>query len=126
MKFFFIPVATLSLLLGISLWNGWAVEKTVEPWREALEEAVTASEREDWAAAKRILDETRSGWTAKHAWFHIVTAHDELDRADALFAQAQSFAAEQDRGEFRACAEELSGQLLVVAERQKLSLKNTL
>lgn len=126
MRFFFIPAAVLSLLFGFSLWNARAVEAAAEPWRAALEEAAGAASDGDWARAERLVDETRAGWAEKHAWFHIVTAHDELDEADALFAQAKSFAEARDAGEFRASVAQLRGQLLIVSERQMFSVKNIL
>ena len=126
MKYFFIPVAALTLLLGLSLWNAAAVEAAVRPWCTALGEAWESAEREDWEAAERAVGETRRAWEARHPYFHIVTAHDELDQADALFAQAAGFAAERERAELRATLAELSVQLRVVAEMQKLTVKNVL
>lgn len=126
MKFFFIPAAALSLLLALSLWNARAMEAAVEPWRGALSEAVEAAERGDWERAERLVEEVRTGWNEKRAWFHIVAPHDELEEADTLFAQAAGFARERESGEFRADMAALSGQLLLISERQQLSLRNIL
>ncbi len=126
MKFFWLPTGVLALLLGLSLWNAAAVKGLTEPWCASLARAEASAERGDWDAAESILSETRADWEARHPYFHIVTAHDELDEADALFAQAESFAAERDEGELRASLAALAVQLRVIAEMQQLTLKNVL
>ena len=126
MKYLIAPAAVLSLLLGLSLWNAAAVDEAVTPWCVALSEAQTSAEREDWDGAVRIVEAARKEWDSRRVYFHIVTAHDELEAADTLFAEAKSFAAERDGAEFRACTAQLIVQLRVVAEMQRLTLKNVL
>ena len=125
MKFFWIPAAILTLLLGLSLWSAAAVSAAVEPWRAALEEAAEAA-GEDWARAERIVSETRTDWEARHGRLHVITAHDALDAADALFAAAESAAAVRDESAFRTALAQLDAQLRVVAERQQPTLRNVL
>ncbi|MBQ9648104.1 MAG: DUF4363 family protein [Oscillospiraceae bacterium] len=67
-----------------------------------------------------------AGRYAHHSYFHIVIAHDELDKVDALFAEAESFAVERDMGEFRAEMSELIVQLGILVETQKLTIRNVL
>lgn len=126
MRYFLIPAAVLSLLLGLSLWSAATVEGAVTPWCADIEEAQRAAERDDWEGASRILHRTQSSWDDRRVFLHIVTAHDELETADALFATADSFAAERDKTEFRAALAELAAQLRVVEERQQLTLRNVL
>ena len=52
--------------------------------------------------------------------------HDELNEVESLLARADSFAFEQDEGEFRACVAELKSQLLVLSEMQEISIQNIL
>lgn len=126
MKYFVVPAAVLALLLGVSLWYAAAVGAAVEPWCEALSEASDRAAREDWDEAACTVRETQRSWEERQVYFHIVTAHDELEAADALFEAAESFAAERDAAEFRACVAQLAAQLRVVAEMQRLSAKNVL
>ena len=51
---------------------------------------------------------------------------DELNEVESLLARADSFAFEQDEGEFRACVAELKSQLLVLSEMQEISIQNIL
>lgn len=126
MKYFVIPAAVLALLLGLSLWNARIAESEIGPWCDALAQASEAAAQDDWTQAERAVRETHEAWNAKHAYFHIITAHDELDQADALFASAESFAQEREAAEFRATLAELIVQLRVVAEMQKLTVRNVL
>ena len=125
-KYFAVPVAVLALLLGLSLENGRRVESDAARWLAAVETATAAAEREDWSGARDALREARESWESRKPWLHIVTAHDELETADALFAEADSFAQELDMAEFRAAAAQLAAQLRVVADMQQLTLRNVL
>ena len=125
-KYFAVPVAVLALLLGLSLENGRRVESDAAKWLEAVEAATGSAERENWPEARDILREARESWESRKPWLHVVTAHDELEAADALFAEADSFAQERDMAEFRAAAAQLAVQLRVVSDMQQLTLRNIL
>ena len=126
MKYFWIPAALLMLLLGASLGNARLVETEVGPWCEAIGSALDSAERGDWDVALGGVRDTRDKWDARKPYLHIVTAHDELDRVDILFATAEGFAREEDMAEFRAEASELIVQLDIIVELQKLTLRNAL
>lgn len=126
MKYFWIPVALLALLLGASLANARLVETEVEPWREAVGSSIASAEDGDWEAARAAVRGARESWDARKPYLHVVTAHDELDQVDVLFASAESFAREEDMAEFRAEASELITQLGIIVELQKLTLRNAL
>ncbi|MBR3560488.1 MAG: DUF4363 family protein [Oscillospiraceae bacterium] len=126
MKYFAAPAAVLALLLGLSLENARCVESDVARWVTAVEAATAAAEQEDWAAAIETLRGAQNDWDGRRPWLHVVTAHDELEAADALFAEANSFAQERDMAEFRASATKLAVQLRVVSGMQQLTLKNVL
>ena len=126
MKYFWIPAALLALLFGASLGNARLVEEVVEPWCESIASSVASAEDGDWAAALRDVRGARESWDAHKEYLHIVTAHDELDRVDILFATAEGFAMEEDMAEFRAEASELTAQLGIIVELQKLTLRNAL
>ena len=126
MKYLVLPAAVLALLLGLSLENARILRADTADYLAAVEQATAAAEREDWEAALDALYGAQERWDARKPLLHIVTAHDELEAVDALFATTESFAIEQDRAEFRAEAAELSAQLRVVAELQQLSVRNVL
>ena len=126
MKYFWIPAALLMALLATSLWNARLVEAEAAPWRAAAETSIEAAERGDWTSALETVRAARDDWDARKPYLHIVTPHDELDKVDALFAEAESFAVEEDMAEFRAEASELVVQLGILVELQKLTILNVL
>ena len=126
MRYFAVPVAVLALLLGLSLENARALELNEERWTAALDRVVISAEREEWDAALEELRAVQEKWGARQPWLHIVTAHDELEAADALFATAESFARERDLSEFCAAIAQLTVQLRIVSDMQQLTLKNVL
>lgn len=126
MKYFTVPVAVLALLLGLSLENARRVESDTARWLEAVDAATDSADREAWSAARTALQNAREVWEARKPWLHVVTAHDELESADALFAEADSFAQKRDMAEFRAAAARLAVQLRVVSDMQQLTLRNIL
>ncbi len=126
MKYFWVSAALLALLLGTSLWNARLAEAEAAPWREAIRASVVLAEHGEWEAALREIRGTRESWDARKPYLHIVTAHDELDKVDALLAEAESFAMEKDMAEFRAEASELIVQLGVIVEMQRLTVRNVL
>ena len=125
-KYFAVPAAVLALLLGLSLENARRIEADAAAWLEAVDAVTAAAGQEDWEGARDALHEVREAWESRKPWLHIVTAHDELEAADALFAEADSFARERDMAEFRAAAAQLAVQLRIVSEMQQLTLRNIL
>ena len=126
MKNLLIPGSILALLLCASLWNAAVVEEHTQPCRAALEQSAAAAEAGDWGRALALLSQTRAAWEEGKTWLHIVTAHDELGKADELFAAAACYGAARERAEFCAAASELAVQMEVVAALQRLTVRNIL
>ena len=123
-KFFLIPAAALALLFSLSLWNAKRIEEEIKPWCTEIETAAAEAERGNWDTAEHSVRTVCKQWNARNPSYHIVTAHDELDTADALFTRMEAFAAGQDEAEFCAEAAELVTQLRVISEMQKLTVRN--
>ena len=99
-RFFWIPFCLLLALFGAALLN--------------------------WDSVRDDLSALHESWDAHATYFHIILQHDELNEVESLLARADSFAFEQDEGEFRACVAELKSQLLVLSEMQEISIQNIL
>jgi len=121
-----LPCAVLALLLAAALWSARSVETEVAACCAALETASAAAQRGDWPQAETALSRVRAQWAARRARYHLVTAHDALDAADALFAEAASHASERDRGAFLASLAALTTHLRAISARQQLSLRSVL
>ena len=57
---------------------------------------------------------------------HIVARHDTVDDAEAMYRRALAFAATRELTEFRAEISDLRDQLRLLAETERLDIKNVL
>ena len=104
------PLAVLAAILVLSLWNGRVMERRTSRWQ----------------AAEAALTDSYSDWSRSQTYLHIVTEHDAVDDAEAMYRRAMAFAQEQESSEFRAELADLQDQLRLLAEMERFSLKNIL
>ena len=126
MKAFYIPMGLLALILAFSLWTGRYVEQRTEHWAALLEETGEAARREDWAEAAERLDRAYEDWDSSQTFFHTIMEHDELDKAEELFAGAFAVCVEEDGADFHTLLAQLINQLHLLAETQNGGIKNVL
>ena len=62
----------------------------------------------------------------KATYLHIVTEHDAINDAEAMYRRALAFAATRESTEFRAELADLRDQLRLLAEMERFSIKNVL
>ena len=125
-RFFWIPFLLLLALFGATLVNAAVADRLVEDWCTELDQLQSTAQAEDWDSVRDELSVLHESWDAHVTYFHIILQHDELNEVESLLARADSFAFEQDEGEFRACVAELKSQLLVLSEMQDISIQNIL
>lgn len=126
MKTFTIPAGILVLILAFSLWTGQYVENRINCWTALLEETDKAAQRDDWKAAADALDRAYAGWNSSQTFFHTIMEHEELDKAEDLFAGAAAMCREEQRAAFRMFLSRLAEQLDSLSETQSLGIKNIL
>ena len=125
-RFFWIPFLLLLALFSAALINAAAADSLVKGWCAQLDELQDTAQAEDWDGVRGGLASLHQSWDAHATYFHIILQHDELNEVESLLARADSFAFEQDEGEFRACVAELQSQLRVLSEMQEISIPNIL
>ena len=126
MKGCLLPLAVLTAILSFSLWNGSNIAGETARWQEQLLQADLLAQSEDWAAAERTLAESYADWTASQTYLHIVAEHDAVDDAEAMYRRALAFAAGQEPDELRAEIAGLRDQLRLLAELERLDIRNIL
>ena len=112
MRAFYIPLGLLAVILGFSLWTGRYVELRTEHWIALLEETEESARQEDWDSSQ--------------TFFHTIMEHDELDKAEDLFAGAFAVCREEDGADFHTLLAQLVNQLRLLAETQNGGIKNVL
>jgi hypothetical protein len=125
-KAFYIPVGLLALILGFSLWTGRYVELRTQHWTALLEETGEAARQEDWGEAADRLERAYEDWDSSQTFFHTIMEHDELDKAEDLFAGAFAVCREEDGADFHTLLAQLINQLRLLAETQNGGIKNVL
>ena len=120
------PLAVLAIILAFALWNSAAITGCTQRWRGQLQQVEALAATENWQAAGNALAESYKDWSGSQVYLHIVSEHDAVDDAEAMYRRAMAFALEQESSEFRAELADLQDQLRLLAEMERFSLKNVL
>lgn len=121
-----IPAGLLAAILVFCLWNGAVMNARTARWRAQLEEAERMAQAGDWTETAAAIRESYADWTARQTYLHIVTNHDAVDAAEAMYHRALAFAESQEDSELRAELADLRDQLRLLAEMEEFSVRNVL
>ena len=126
MKGFWTPLAILGAVLAFALWNGANMSADTARWRDQLRQADALAQSENWAEAAALLAESYRDWSGRQTYLHIVSAHEAVDDAEAMYRRCLAFAAAGELPEFRSEIADLRDQLRLLAEMERLDIKNIL
>ena len=104
------PIFVLAALLAFSLWNIRHMEEETDRWAEALD----------------ALWESYDDWSHSQTYLHIVSHHDAVDDAEAMYRRAIAFGETEELSEFHAELSDLRDQLRLIAEMEALNIRNVL
>ena len=125
-KEFWGPLSVLIVIFSFSLWNSVNIQKNTARWSESLQQAVLSVQSENWTAVNTALNRSYKDWANTQTYLHIVLEHDVIDDADSMFRRAFAFSEAQDAQELQAELTDLIDQLSLLAEIERISLKNIL
>ena len=120
------PIAILAAILAFALWNGSHMADSTDRWRDQLQQVDALAQSEDWTGALEALSGSYDDWSEHQTYLHIVAEHDTVDDAEAMYRRAMAFAATRELTEFRAELSDLRDQLRLLAEVERLDVKNVL
>ena len=126
MKVLRIPCFLLLLLLVLALGNSVWLSRRCDGWLGALDEVDAAAQQENWDGARQQMAALYDEWAAVQTWLHVIVAHEALNTAQSLFCTVLVLGEEEDNVEFRAHVAELRSQLQLLAEMERISIKNVL
>ena len=126
MRAYGISVGILAAILVFSLWNSSYMTASTVRWREQLQQADAQAQSEAWTEAVDTLAGSYDDWSESQTYLHIVARHDTVDDAEAMYRRALAFAATRELTEFRAEISDLRDQLRLLAETERLDIKNVL
>ena len=116
----------LAAILALSLWNARVMERQTSRLRTQLLQSQRLAAAEDWQGAENTLSDSYEDWTGRQTYLHIVTEHDAVDDAEAMYRRAQAFAAVREAAEFQAEVADLRDQLRLLSEMEACSIRNIL
>lgn len=120
------PPALLAVILAFCLWNSAAMTGHTDRWRAQLAQAEALAQAEDFSGAAALLADSYRDWSRHQTYLHIVTEHDAVDDAEAMYRRCAAFAAAEEPSELRAELADLDDQLRLLAEMERFSIKNVL
>ena len=126
MRAYVLPAAILAAILSFALWNGARMTGCTARWRDQLQQVDALAQAEAWTEALDALAESYEDWSERQTYLHIVAKHDSVDDAEAMYRRAMAFAATRELTEFRAELSDLRDQLRLLAEVERLDVKNVL
>lgn len=120
------PVAVLAAILAFALWNSHTMSADTARWQDQLRQADSLALAEDWSGAAEALADSYADWSTRQTYLHIVSEHDAVDDAEAMYRRSMAFAATEELSEFRAELADLTDQLRLLAEMEQFSIRNVL
>lgn len=120
------PVAVLAAILAFAVWNSHTMTADTDRWRAQLRQSDALAQAGDWSGASNVLSDSYADWSARQTYLHIVSEHDAVDDAEAMYHRALAFAATREPSEFQAELSDLQDQLRLLAEMERFSIKNIL
>ena len=120
------PLLVLAALLAVSLWNIRHMDAETDRWRAQLQTADRLALSGEWAETLDALWESYNDWSLSQTYLHIVSHHDAVDDAEAMYRRAIAFAETEEVTEFHAELSDLRDQLRLIAEMEALNIRNVL
>lgn len=121
-----IPLFVLLLLLAVCICSTVRMDIICHRWAQELERTQIAVEKYDFDAADEALRELEEDWAHWQTYLHITIEHGEIDQAQELLDLCRLQVDEMDTPAFLIAATRLQGQLDLLREMEKLSIKNIL
>ena len=126
MKAYFLSVLTLLAVLSLALWNSASMAGRTQRWQGQLDQVEALATDGAWEEAYQALEESYGDWSSGQAYLHIVSHHDVLDEAEAMYRRAAVFICLQEESSLLGELSDLRHQLRLLSEMEQLSIKNVL
>ena len=121
-----LPLCVLAALLAFSLWNIRRMDGETDRWRTQLQQADRLALSGAWCETLDALWESYDDWSHCQTYLHIVSHHDAVDDAEAMYRRAIAFAETEEITELHAELSDLRDQLRLIAEMEALNIRNVL
>lgn len=121
-----LPLTILAALFLIALCSSSVLNQNAARWRGQLQQAAGLAQIGAWDRAEQLLEESYEDWSGRQTYLRIVSTHDAVDAAEELYVRALIQVRLREREGFLAETAGLRAQLLILADMERLSIRNIL
>lgn len=126
MKRLWISVVILLAMLGSTLGNSWYLNRLISDFEQKLTAAHELSARGNWDTSRTITQQVLDHWQEHDFYFHIMLPHRDIDEIHLTFCEVQEYLNLEEPDQYNAANAKLIAQLGLLAEMERLNLKNVL
>ncbi|MGM9603245.1 MAG: DUF4363 family protein [Faecousia sp.] len=126
MKRFWLGIAILAVLLGLSFAVQGVMGKIHNPMAEDLERSADFALAGDWEQATHYYAKARHTWEHYHGMTASVADHSPMDELDMLFAELSALCAEKETVHFAATCRSASRMAEAMADAHTFAWWNLL
>lgn len=126
MKRLWIALALLAAVFGWTVYNSCYLGELTGEIGGLLTQAEAQAEVGRWEEAEKLTAAARRRWEEKDLYLHVTLRHADTDEVYTGFREVAEFLTAQEQGEYSAANAKLIAQLELLAEAERLNLKNVL
>ena len=126
MKRLWICAALLLALLATTLLKSRYIDRTVRTLTDRLDQAYAEATADRWQRAAQLTEQARKLWQSRDVLFHILLPHRDIDAIRLSFREVEQYLSLEEPDQYNAANARLIEQLGLLAEMERLDLKNIL
>lgn len=126
MKRLWICAGILLFLLLATIANTMAIGHITRELSGTLIQAEALAETGDWKQAEALTRQALDQWEASSSYLYVVLRHSDTDQVNTGFREVLEFIYCQEGGEYSAANAELIARIDLLADMERLTLKNLL
>ena len=126
MRRLWIAVTILLVMLGGTLANSYCLNNIINGYTQQLTEAHRLAETDDWNSASKLTAQVTERWHKHDFYFHVMLPHRDIDDIHLTFQEVEEYLKLEESDQYNAANAKLIAQLELLAEMERLNLKNIL
>lgn len=126
MKRLWLSIGILIFLLAATMANTWAIERITGQLSDLLLQAEALADSGDWSQAESLTRQALERWNSSTDYLYTVLRHADTDAVNTGLQEVLELICCQEPGEYASSNARLLAQIHLLAEMERLNLKNLL
>jgi len=126
MKRLVIAAALLLAVLGATAFHSQYLTKLTDGYCEQLKQAAVLADQDNWPRALELTEQTLAAWEKHDFYLHTLLRHVDIDNIRLTFHEVVEYLRLAEPDQYTAANARLITQLALLAEAERLDLKNVL